>query len=94
MALFIVFARFTVPALPNDELAMIRPAASAASMGSAGEEKGLRNFPNPAKDEEKCNNSTHTHPNHSFLTGNSTSRPGEGFGTGPGPPKPQKNKKK
>ena len=29
--------------------AVIKSAASAASLGSAGEEKGLRNFPNPAK---------------------------------------------
>ena len=48
----------------------------------------------PGKNDEKWNNSTHTHPNRPFLTGNSTSRPGEGFGMGPGPQKRTKNFKK
>ena len=42
------------------------------------------------KDDEKWNNSANTHPNHLFLTGNSTSRPGEGFGKGLGAPKHRK----
>ena len=50
--------------------------------------------PKPDKNDKKLHNSANTHPNHTFLTGNSTSRPGEGFGTGPGPSKLQKNTNK
>ena len=42
------------------------------------------------KNVENGHNSTHTHPNPSFLTGNSMPRPGEASGTGPGPKKQQK----
>ena len=45
----------------------------------------------PGKNNKKLQNPANTHPNRAFLTGNSTSRPGEGFETGPGPSKPQKS---
>ena len=35
------------------------------------------------KNDEKCDNSTHTHPNPTFLTGNSMPKPGEGSETSP-----------
>ena len=59
-------------------------------------EKRAKPFPNAQnlsklfKNDENGHNSTHTHPNHTFLTGNSMPRPGEGLGHGPGPKKYKK----
>ena len=53
--------------------------------------KRVSQISKPGKNGEKGNNSAHTHPNHTFLTGNSTSRPGEGFGTSPGAQKTSEN---
>ena len=36
----------------------------------------------PDEEDKKCHHSAKTHPNHSFLTGNSMPRPGEGLGHG------------
>ena len=44
----------------------------------------------PFKNDEKLNNSANPHPQKSFGTGNSISRPGEGLGHGPGAPKRRK----
>ena len=51
-----------------------------------GLEKALEMVSGP-KNDENGRNSANTHPNHVFLTGNSSTRPGEASGTGPGPKK-------
>ena len=59
-------------------------------------QEGVCNFPNPSKTTKGVltwHIWTHTHPNHTFLTGKQTSRPGEGFGNSPGAPKRQINLK-
>ena len=55
--------------------------------------KTSKTVPNFSKNYKRLHNSANTHPNHSFVTGNWTSRPGDGLGTGPGAPKRRKNQK-
>ena len=53
----------------------------------------IKNDNKQFKNDENGRNSVNTHPNHSFLTGNSMSRPGEGPGSSPGSQKRPKNMK-